>query len=127
MLNTNLKSWIEVPAGSDFSIHNIPFGIYSDKDVKHRACSAIGDLIIDLYEVAAKGLLNIDKAVFEQEYLNEFIALGKTTTNAVRNKLIELLTDNYSDLKNTTAVFKKQSAVQLLMPVRVGDYTDFYS
>lgn len=27
----SLKSWIEVPEGSDFPIQNIPFGIFSVK------------------------------------------------------------------------------------------------
>ena len=52
-------------AKSDFSIHNIPFGIYTDNSVKHRVCSAIGGYIIDLYELANAGLLDLDKEVFE--------------------------------------------------------------
>ncbi|MBL7931132.1 MAG: fumarylacetoacetase [Bacteroidia bacterium] len=131
MPDKNLKSWIEISADSDFTIHNIPFGIYNDASVRHRACSAIGDYVIDLYELAAKGLIKVDKHVLEQETLNDFIALGKTITNQVRNTLIQLLSDDNSPLKADTAafgtVFKKQSAVKMLMPVRVGDYTDFYS
>lgn len=130
MLNKNLKSWMQVDASSDFSIHNIPFGVYSDAGVKHRACSALGDSVIDLYELAQAGLLNVDKSVLELAFLNDFIALGKTTTNSVRSKIIELFTTD-SVLKNNEELFrkvvKKQAAVKMLMPVRVGDYTDFYS
>lgn len=130
-LNNNLRSWIEVPAGSDFSIHNIPFGIYSDSSVKHRACSAIGDYIIDLYELSAHGLIKADKTLLEKETLNDFIAEGKTCTAEVRNRIIALLTDEASVLKSDEnmfrSVFKKQDKVSMLMPVRVGDYTDFYS
>ncbi len=130
-LNKNLTTWIDVNPNSDFSIHNIPFGIYSDAGVKHRACSAIGDYIIDLYELAAHDLIKVDKALLEKEFLNDFIAEGKSTTNAVRQNIIALLTDEHSPLKTggklAELVLKKQHAVQLLMPVRVGDYTDFYS
>ena len=48
MTTKNLKTWIEIDPNSDFTIHNIPFGIYSDNKVEHHACSAIGDYIIDL-------------------------------------------------------------------------------
>lgn len=121
---------MDVDPSSDFSIHNIPFGIYSDANVKHRACSAIGEYIVDLVEVANAGLLNVDVSVLEQEFLNDFIALGKPITNAVRNRLKELLSSETSVLKNRSlfeTIFKKQKDVKMLMPVKVGDYTDFYS
>ena len=51
MTTKNLKTWIEIDPNSDFTIHNIPFGIYSDNKVEHHACSAIGDYIIDLFEL----------------------------------------------------------------------------
>jgi fumarylacetoacetase len=131
MANTNLKTWIEVDAKSDFSIHNIPFGIYSDDKVKHHVCSAIGNYIIDLFELESQDLLDIDRSVFDQKYLNAFIELGKPVTNKIRTKLIEILCDENSvlrtDKKLFDSVFKKQTAVKMLMPVQVGDYTDFYS
>jgi len=127
----NLKTWVTVSENSDFSIYNIPFGVYSDDNTKHHVCSAIGDYIIDLFELESKDVFDLDRTAFEQQYLNDFIALGKATTNKVRNKLIEILCDENSFLKTDTTffnnVFKKQSAVKMLMPVKVGDYTDFYS
>jgi len=131
MLNKNLKPWIEVSPDSDFSIHNIPFGIYSDKDVKYRVCSAIGDYIIDLFELESADLLDMNRSVFEKKYLNSFIKLGKHVTNKVRTRLQEILCDPDSVFKQDVPffnkVFKKQSEVKMLMPVKVGDYTDFYS
>ena len=76
-MNQQLKSWLDVAPNSDFSIHNIPFGIYSDAEVKHRACSAIGDYILDLFELANAGLIQIDAKLLEEQYLNSFISLGK--------------------------------------------------
>lgn len=58
----SLTSWKKVSPHSDFSIYNIPFGIYSDAEVKHRVCSAIGDEIIDLQELYQNG--------FFQKYTN---------------------------------------------------------
>jgi fumarylacetoacetase len=131
-MNKSLITWMEIDSQSDFSIHNLPFGIYSDNHVKHRACSAIGNYIIDLFELAQLNLIHIESPIsLEQEYLNDFIALGKSQTNAIRTELQQILCDSNSPLKNNVnwreKVFKKQSNVKLLMPVNVGDYTDFYS
>jgi fumarylacetoacetase len=131
MPNKKLRSWIEVEPGSDFSIHNIPFGIYSDSQVRHHACTAIGEYIIDLFELESADLLDINRSVFDEQYLNSFIALGKPITNVIREKLIAILTDENSVLKKDehffNKVFKKQKDVKMLLPVKIGDYTDFYS
>lgn len=126
-----LKTWIPVKEDSDFSIYNLPFGIYSDAQVKHRVCSAIGEYIIDLFELESRDVFDINRTVFENQFLNDFIELGKPITNKVRIKLQEILCDGNSFLKTDKTffdkVFKKQSTVKMLMPVKVGDYTDFYS
>jgi fumarylacetoacetase len=126
-------SWIKIDANSDFSIYNIPFGIYGDSIVKHRACSAIGDYIIDLAELAQHGYLNdlFNPEVFELKFLNDFIALGKSKTTQVRNRIIDLFSLENNELQSNIThqqlILKKQSDVCMLLPVQVGDYTDFYS
>jgi len=126
-------SWIKIDSSSDFSIHNIPFGIYGDATIKHRACSAIGDYIIDLAELAKHGYLNnlVSTEIFESKFLNDFIGLGKSTTNKVRERIIDLFSTENKELQNNAAhqqlILKKQSDVCMLLPVQVGDYTDFYS
>lgn len=130
MSNQN-HTWLEVDERSDFSIHNIPFGIYRDPETEHRVCSAIGDYIIDLVELASEYYIDVDREVLESEFLNEFIALGKPVTNEVRRKIIAMLTDRKSPFQGNpelfARVFKRMSDVEMLMPVNVGDYTDFYS
>src|SRR4051812_23703303 len=112
MLNKNLKPWIHVKPDSDFSIHNIPFGVYTDKDVKYHACTAIGDYIIDLFEMESADLLDINRSVFEKKTLNSFIRLGKKATNRVRTRVQEILCDSTSilntDKKFFAKVFKKR-------------------
>ena len=132
--NPTLTSWIHVDANSDFPIQNLPFGIYSDANTKYHACSAIGNYIIDLYELAEKGFfknLNINKEVFNNAFLNDFMELGKDTTRALRDRLSDLLESNNKELQDNKDIFhhifKLQSSVQMLLPVKVGDYTDFYS
>lgn len=130
-----LRSWIKYSDDSDFSIYNIPFGIYSDHKINHHACSRIGDSIIDLYELASAGCFDdIDddlKDIFQYPHLNEFIARGKTITSSVRKRIQELFDENNDKLKSSVSlrknILKSVSSVKMLMPVKVGDYTDFYS
>jgi fumarylacetoacetase len=129
-----LKSWVEVKPGSDFPIQNLPFGIFKTGDRGARAGVAIGAYIIDIAELAKAGLLDtikFDKKVLEQKTLNEFIALGKPITNAVRERLSDLMNAENAELKNNTELQKrvlvKQNDAQMLLPVHVPNYTDFYS
>jgi fumarylacetoacetase len=123
-------TWFPVPDHSDFSIHNLPFGIFSTPDRTPRVGVAIGEHIIDLAELSQSGLWDnlAPAAVFEQNTLNAFIRLGKKTTNAVRLKVQELLCDPESPLKSVMdRFFVAQSAATMHLPVEIGDYTDFYS
>jgi len=131
MLN---KSWIQVDPSSDFSIYNIPFGVFELKNGKARCASAIGDLIIDLHEMQLLGFFdNIDlpEDVFNQCYLNSFIQLGKKITKQVRKRIIDLLDKNNTALQQKEEwhqrIFVPMNEVTMLMPVDVRNYTDFYS
>lgn len=132
---TNLTCWKKVTADSDFSIYNIPFGVYKDAHTPHHICTAIGNEIVDLYELAHHGFLNNIheslKEVFNQPCLNAFIDLGKSVTSAVRSRVQELLSDKEEVLRKAehlhSIIFKPMENVQMLLPVRIGDYTDFYS
>ncbi|KAL1856374.1 hypothetical protein Daus18300_010746 [Diaporthe australafricana] len=136
-----LKSWLDVPKGSHFSLRNIPFGIItSPSNHYRRPAVAIGSSVVDLKEFATGGgfaeLPEIQGHlhVFGEETLNSFAALGRRVTNAVRLYLSDvlaadtqragLLRDN-ADLR-TRAVLP-QSDVTLHLPMRIGDYTDFYA
>ena len=118
---------INIPENSDFSIYNIPFGIFSTKDRSPRAGVAIGEHILDLAAVAELDVFNFNTAVLEREDLNDFIALGKEITSKVRTDIQAWLQDDNSILAGKPELFVKQSEAQMHMPVCVGDYTDFYS
>ena len=118
---------LNIPENSDFSIHNIPFGIFSTKDRSKRAGVAIGEHILDLAEVHKLGVFNFDAAVVNRDDLNDFIALGKKVTSKVRTNIQLWLQDENSILAGKPELFVKQSEAQMHMPVCVGDYTDFYS
>lgn len=118
---------INIPENSDFSIHNLPFGIFSTQDGSPRAGMAIGEHILDLVQVASLGVFDFDTAVLQKEVLNDFIALGKEITSKVRTDIQLWLQDENSVLAGKPELFVSQVDAQMHMPVSVGDYTDFYS
>ena len=118
---------INIPENSDFSIHNIPFGIFSTADRSPRAGVAVGEHILDLAAVAELDVFAFNTAVLEKDTLNDFISLGKEITSKVRTDIQSWLNDDASVLANKPHLFVKQSDAQMHLPVFIGDYTDFYS
>ena len=127
-----MNSWISIPTNSDFSLHNIPFGIIQNAQLSPRVATIIGEKVIDLATLAEMGCfedLNIEKKGFHQTFLNDFIALGKAKTSAVRARIIELFQAENTQLQNAEnqSFLLSASEVENLMPVYIRDYTDFYS
>ena len=125
-----MKSWVDYPIDSDFSIYNIPFGVFTHNDSSPRLASAIGEQLIDLRAVAKTGIfdsLAINKRIWDADYLNDFISLGKDITNKVRTTLQTELSNDQSVLRNHPEIFIPLSDVKMQMPIVIGDYTDFYS
>lgn len=129
-----LRSWVDVPSGSDFPIQNLPFGCgYRKDDPDPSVWSRIGDFGIDLDLLFEEGLLpqavHQDPTVF-LDHLNGFL-LDPAFPRAVRQRLSELLRDN-ADANGTLRDTVRKALVpvsELTMeiPVLIGDYTDFYS
>lgn len=130
----NRKSWLNVPEGSDFSMQNLPFGIFKAHGNHPRVGVAIGDSIIDVAELNKNFLLNdlsISQNVLEAEYLNELIALGKETTRELRNRISDLLMEGNKELAEHDEIHERiiipMKDATMMLPVLAGDYTDFYS
>ena len=125
-----MKSWLDIPSNSDFSIHNLPFGIFSTKKKTKRVGIAIGNYVIDLLVCNSLDVFNelkIQNSVFENNFLNNFIELGKDLTSQVRETIQFELTNIGSKLKNNSDCIISMDSVEMHLPVKVGDYTDFYS
>ncbi|NOZ45607.1 MAG: fumarylacetoacetase [Chlorobi bacterium] len=132
--NPNLKTWIEVDDDSDFPVQNIPFGIFKTKKLTPRPATRIGNTVVDLQTLADFGYFNhtnIDTSVFSKQFLNGFIALGKPIWREVRNRLSELFNIDNPELRDNIkakqSILHRINKVEMLMPVKIGDYTDFYS
>jgi fumarylacetoacetase len=125
-----MNCWIDIDKNSDFSIHNLPFGIFSVNNGEKRLGIAIGDLIVDLSQLADLGIfksISFDYQILKSDFLNDFISLGKKTTTKVRELVQSEICNDKSILKNNSQVFIKKSNAKMHLPVKIGDYTDFYS
>ena len=132
--NPNLKSWVEVSKDSDFPIQNLPFGIFKTKYLSPVAGVAIGNFVLDLVYLHENGFLDglgLPVGIFNQRFLNDFMALGKKKCREVRERISELLQHDHDELRNNVGAREialiPMNEVQMLMPVRVPNYTDFYS
>ncbi|MEK9620172.1 MAG: fumarylacetoacetase [Flavobacteriales bacterium] len=130
----SLKSWLEISKESDFPIQNLPFGIYSTKNKTKRVGVAIGVYILDLYQLLKLGYLDslsFCEHCFSNEYLNRMMGHGKLEIRDLRNRISELLNAKNSELsQNKEAIAKVldlQSESEMHLPIKIGDYTDFYS
>ena len=124
-----MNTWIHIPQNSDFSIHNLPYGMFMRDNIP-RPGVAIGDSIIDLHACCKLGLfaeLGFDTSVFESTVLNEFIDCGKDVWSRLREYLtVQLSSEGALYEFREKAIITRLNA-QMCMPVKIGDYTDFYS
>ncbi len=128
-----LKTWVTIPRNSDFPIQNLPFGIFKTRYLSPVAGVAIGNHVVDLVYLHEHGYLDglgLPSGIFNQRYLNDFFSLGRKKIGEVRNRVSELLQENNDELKSSAdreIALVPMNEVQLLLPVRIPNYTDFYS
>ena len=130
----NLSSWIFYSKESDFPIQNIPFGVFCLKDQHPRIGSRIGDKVIDLYALFRLGYLNdlnLKESDLYSDSLNNLMKHGKHTVHLLRERISSIFDINNAELKENSEhqleVLFDESQVNMLLPVQIGDYTDFYS
>ncbi|MBA5629906.1 fumarylacetoacetase [Moheibacter lacus] len=128
-----MKSFIPYEDHSDFSIHNIPFGVAIFADDEIGCVTRIGSTVINLAVLYDNGYFeafDLGENIFEAFTLNEFISLGKSVTVPIRERIQELLLEG-SELSKDEATQKEAfhliHNVSMQLPVHVPNYTDFYS
>ncbi|WP_410216614.1 fumarylacetoacetase [Paracoccus sp. (in: a-proteobacteria)] len=124
MSNHFLRSWVAAAnePGCDFPIQNLPYGVFSVGPQAPRCGVAIGNMILDLADCEARGLLDAG-GTFRAPQLNDFMALGRATWDAIRSDLTRLLAE---DGDRTLSLIAMAEA-RLHLPIRVTEFTDFYA
>lgn len=136
----NVQSWVDSandPA-TDFPIQNLPFGVFRErgKDSVGKIGIAIGDRILDLAGLTKESLLTGGDACaadvndpFSGPSLNALMSLGSRSRRAFRRRLYGLLRHDVSpsDREAVSRHLLPQDQTEMLFPVNIGDYTDFYA
>ncbi|MGE5191296.1 MAG: fumarylacetoacetase [Deltaproteobacteria bacterium] len=134
-----LRSFIPVPPESHFPIQNLPYGVFRPRrGGTPRVGVAIGELVLDMAVLERERLVDVaapgEKAVgtlFDRPSLNAFMACGRPVWNVVRERLSQLLRHDEPRLRDDAALRREaiipMADVEMLLPVEIGDYTDFYS
>lgn len=133
--DVNLRSWVESAhdSGTDFPIQNLPYGRFRRPgDDDGRVGVAIGDQILDLHACEEAGLLEDEAQVAVQAcvggVLNGLMALGPRVASALRLQVSRLLREEHQAARAAAGeILVPMADAEMLMPVHVGDYTDFYA
>ena len=117
--------------GTDFPIQNLPYGVFANpgKNIRQHIGVAIGNSIIDIFECGRQGLLDgLPEDLIEacrSDCLNALMALGPRRWSLLRRRISELLrADNKTSID---AALVPMSEARMVLPARIGNYTDFYA
>ncbi|MEX2179531.1 MAG: fumarylacetoacetase [Gemmatimonadaceae bacterium] len=129
-----LRSWVESANRDDaeFPIQNLPFGVFQRRQGRAAVGVAIGDQVLSLPACAGLGLLGDDLAAMGElsadDSLNALMAKGRPFARALRHALVDLLGEgNAAAARRASDLLAPMADVELLLPVRIGDYSDFYA
>jgi fumarylacetoacetase len=121
---------VKVAADSSFPIQNLPLGAFR-RDGEVHAGVAIGEEVLDLTVFAREGKLDEWRSYLTGGPLNDFLAAGRAVWSALRARVSGLLRSDEAALRDDArlreAALRPQASVEMVLPARVGDYTDFYS
>ena len=120
-----MQSWVKSANNpqTEFPLNNLPYGVFSHKGTDKRLGVAIGDHVLDLYEVA--GDLPLSQALLsDRRGWNGVMESGPPLWGALRSALIDLLRH---DARPRPDALLPLSDIRLHMPFEVVEFTDFFS
>lgn len=128
-----VTSW--VPSARDhpdFPIQNLPLGVVRGPgDDAATGATRIGNDVLGLDGLAGSGLLSGAAQQAAEAAsgptLNRLFALGAGPRRALRLALHRLLADGAPEAGRVAGLLQPAAAVEVLLPARIGDYTDFYA
>ncbi len=121
--------------GSDFPIHNLPYGVFTRDDERRQTGVAIGDRILPLRACAQRGffasLSPESVRACEADSLNDLLALGPAHWSPLRDRIADLLLDGtpetQANRREIEPLLIPIANVQMKLPAAIGDYTDFFA
>ena len=134
----DLVSWVESAqaADTDFPIQNLPLGCFRTSGEAARPGVAIGTAILDLGAVGRASLLSAELVALvtqcgAERSLNPLLAAGDAVLLELRRQVSLLLRADSSEGTRARSrrgeLLVPRAESELLVPARIGDYTDFYA
>jgi fumarylacetoacetase len=130
-------SWVASAQGdTDFPIQNLPFGVFRRHPRATPAIGiAIGNQIVDLDACLKIGTLTgaAERAAeaCAGPSLNRLMELGRESWSALRRQISALLEAGSpayrKDPRLGERILAPMAEVELILPARIGDYSDFYA
>ena len=132
------RSWVfsSRREGTDFPLQNLPHGVFRRRGSgeRWRGGVAIGAEVLDLraaLEAGAlpdtSGLLQAALHAAAAETLNGLMALGRPAWRALRAALFGALREGSPQAARLSACLVPQHDVEMALPARIGDFTDFFT
>ncbi|NOV23990.1 fumarylacetoacetase [Cupriavidus necator] len=129
------RSWLDSAnvAGGDFPLQNLPLSVFRRKGSAQgwRGGVAIGDQIVDLGVLQSLAGLQDDTAeavrAAAAPTLNGLLELGPGAWRGLRHGLFALLQAGSPHERTVREALVPQADAEHTVPVRIGDYTDFYT
>ncbi|MEY4509876.1 MAG: hypothetical protein RLZZ450_1998 [Pseudomonadota bacterium] len=128
-----LSSWLSAANAkdTDFPVQNLPIGVFRRRSPGDapRGGIAIGDQIVDLSRASKlfEGLAAQTAAACAAPSLNGYLALGHEAWSALRLALSRALRTGSALEEQLTECLVPEADAELVLPITVGDYTDFYA
>ena len=137
-LHADLASWVDSAQSpsTDFPIQNLPLGLFQSPEQSPRPGVAIGAEVLNLVAAAEQGFLGDDLAAAmlacrDDASLNPLIMHGRPALRMLRTALSTMLRTDSPPAQRAralrNALLVPMHDAEMLVPVRVGDYTDFYA
>ncbi len=124
------RSWVSSAngAGCPFPLNNLPYGVFSTGDQEPRCGVAIGDMILDMAAVQARGLIDLGAPdLFDMPYWNDVMELGPKGWTALRARLLQILAEGAPEQAELAPCLVPMAEAELHMPIAVSEFTDFYA
>jgi fumarylacetoacetase len=122
---SHLRSWVPGADGTAYGVQSLPYGVFTHGGAEPAIGVRVGDNVLDLGRAEREGHLDASGTLGAQT-LNPLMALGRPAWDAVRERLVAMLTDD-SRARDLLPLLVPLRDCALRLPFEVADYVDFYS
>ncbi|MFD1160678.1 fumarylacetoacetase [Roseovarius aestuarii] len=124
-----MKSWVASANSptTDFPLNNLPYGVFSVAGGPRHLGVAIGDMVLDVTALTSSHLPFMAQALSDPRGWNGVMEAGPELWARFRKVITSLLSETYEDVGALRDQLHPICDVDLHLPFKVSEYTDFYA